>query len=526
MKTKLFFVMIAMMSMALSSCAQEASLPKFTKVLEVLNRGINVRAEPSTTSAKIGSNPEFLLVIDEDAEWYHAYVLIEGESEGRFLTQPGYVSKKVCKVREPKALNADYARNVMPEANLSFCVRKSGRYKDYCIVSYDEYYSRSGLTFLFVGKVYGNYAVGVQRAIEKDYGTERIKSFGDDGELLDIPLARVYPSTADDWNGLTDVEIDKLLESLDDDEVNVLLPGRVVYTHRDLEEVTGEGVVCYRYNASGKYDDEEYEEDDVALSAPTPQSFEHDRFALKQLKYNKFVEITKDGVNIRKQPDTKSPRLVAFYDPSEECLDCPAEHRWTTRQVKAGEGKNASSKGMVMPLTGESGDWYQMFIGNINGYYLCEPGYVSKQFCNIVNKKALRLPFDKSDEYTTFNIFMVESGKYKGLCVAIENDGFYDPTLRLGVYYDGMCIFPYSITYWDSDENKRAYIDNNSLKVKSGALNKFNITTSTTILDLLMNHLDKMNDGYTTIYTSLYSPMYYDESSYSFVLPTKDVLKN
>lgn len=523
MKTKLFFVMIAMMSMALSSCAQEASLPKFTKVLEVLNRGINVRAEPSTTSAKIGSNPEFLLVIDEDAEWYHAYVLIEGESEGRFLTQPGYVSKKVCKVREPKALNADYARNVMPEANLSFCVRKSGRYKDYCIVSYDEYYRRSDLTYLFVGKVYGNYAVGVQRAIEEDYGTERIKSFGDDGELLDIPLARVYPSTADsyDWNGLTDVEIDKLLETLDDDEVNVLLPGRVVYTHRDLEEVTGEGVVCYRYNASGKYDDEEYEEDDVALSAPTPQSFEHDRFALKQLKYDKFVEITKDGVNIRKQPNTKSPRLIAFYDPSEECLDCPAEHRWTTRQVKAGEGENASSKGMVMPLTGESGDWYQVHLGSIE---LFEYGYISKKFCKLINRKPLELPIGFNgniDPNDHLCIYMIESGKYKGLCIVDEADAFNGESyIRLGVYYNGMCIFPYEIPY---EHDSRTHIQDGTLYAPESALSKFSISTSTTLLDLLMQNLDLMRRESTIIYFD------YNMNEFSpdrFSLLTKDVLIN
>ena len=521
MKTKLFFVMIALMGMTLNGSAQQTAPSEFTKVLEVLNRGINVRAEPSTNSKKIGSDAKYLMVLSEDAEWYHAVVLTDGSLE----PQGGYVSKKVCKVRDLPALDANYINRSLPDAGIRKTVRQSGKYKGYSIFCFD----RAETYTLFFGRECGNYYVGT--ALECIDPYEEYRFSGSDGEqsISSVRVQKSEEGMEPDWNKLSDYEIDKLLAI--ESKTFILLPGRMTITYRgDTEDSVGEGVnIYYWYNASGKYghdDKGEHDEGGTAVSAPAPPSFEHDRFALKQLKYDKFVEITKDGVNIRKQPDTKSPRLVAFYDPSEECLDCPAEHRWTTRQVKAGEGKNASSKGMVMPLTGESGDWYQMFIGDINGYYLCEPGYVSKQFCNIVNKKPLRLPFDKSDEYTTFNIFMVESGKYKGLCVAIENDGFYDPTLRLGVYYDGMCIFPYSITYWESDENKRAYIDDNSLNVKMGALNKFNITTSTTILDLLMNHLDKMNNGYTTIYTSLYSPMYYDESSYSFVLPTKDVLKN
>ena len=519
MKKLLLFAFVV--ATTIISVAQDVKLPEFTKVLEVLNRGVNVRAEPSTTSAKIGSNPEFLLVIDEDAEWYHAYVLIEGESEGRFLTQPGYVSKKVCKVREPKALNADYARNVLPEANLSFCVRKSGRYKDYCIVSYDEYYSRSGLTLLFVGKVYGNYAVGVQRAIEEDYGTERIKSFGDDGELLDIPLARVYPSTADsyDWNGLTDAEIDKLLETLDDDEVNVLLPGRVVYTHRDLEEVTGEGVVCYRYKASGKYDDEEYEEDDVALSAPAPPSFEHEKFMLKPLKYDRFITVTKDGVNIRKQPNVQSPRLVQIYDP--ECLDCPAELRWTTKQFKPHDGESASVQGIALPLVGESGDWYQVHLGSIE---LFEYGYISKKFCKLINRKPLELPIGFNgniDPNDHLCIYMIESGKYKGLCIVDEADAFNGESyIRLGVYYNGMCIFPYEIPY---EHDSRTHIQDGTLYAPESALSKFSISTSTTLLDLLMQNLDLMRRESTIIYFD------YNMNEFSpdrFSLLTKDVLIN
>ena len=72
MKKRISILMLAVLGMAIQGVAQVTlEFPKFTKVLQVLSKGINVRAEPSTQSEIICKGPQMLLVIDETAEWYH-----------------------------------------------------------------------------------------------------------------------------------------------------------------------------------------------------------------------------------------------------------------------------------------------------------------------------------------------------------------------------------------------------------------------------------------------------------------------
>ncbi|MBP3711439.1 MAG: hypothetical protein IJ219_02035 [Bacteroidaceae bacterium] len=512
MKSKLLLLLLILVGTS-SKCFSE----DIQKALQVLNRGVNVRAEASASSAKIASNPEYLLVVDEDEEWYHAYILMNanGEESGEILPQLGYVSKKVCKVREPKAINSAYIQNAIKHASITASVRESGKYKGLCAFSFNSSYAADDREYLFLGILYDNYVWGVSIAFVCDYGEKRIRSFGDDGERLNVPFARIYPDNSDTyvWNALTDDEINKILSITAANEY--LLPGKVRFSFRDGDGETGDSFVIYSSPLQEQNESTVDENSEETTAEPTP-SFEHEKFTIKPFKFDKFIQVTKNGVNIRKQPNTQSPRLMKLYDQTEECMECPAEHKWMTRQLKPNEGENASYEGLELPLTGESGDWYQVYIGDISSYMLDDYGYISKQFCRVTHREPMQLPVERMDDISGFAIYMVESGKYKGLCISVEKDEFYGQTLRLGVYYDGMCVFPYSIPYWDSE---KIYIENNNLNVKPGMLSKSNLTTSSALLDYLVSNLSHMSSEFTTIY-------YGDsESPSSIMMPTSKIFK-
>lgn len=238
MKKLLLFAFVV--ATTVISVAQDVKLPEFTKVLEVLNRGVNVRQQPSTSSPKIGSNAKYLMIKDEDAEWYHAVVLT---NEGA-LPQAGYVSKKVCRVRDLAVVDADYIRKSLPDAGISKVVRQSGKYKGYSMISFDEAETYT----LFIGRDCGKFYVGTAfYCIEPD---EEYSFYGSNGEIS-IPAVRVQKSEDDmqpDWGKLSDYEIDKLMAT--ESETSILLPGRMEIIYRgDTDSSVGEGVNVYPFDA-------------------------------------------------------------------------------------------------------------------------------------------------------------------------------------------------------------------------------------------------------------------------------------
>lgn len=146
MKKSLFLFFFTLAGMSVNCMAQNFIAPKFTKMLTVLSKNINIRQEPSTQSPKTGKNPKYLFVIDETDEWYYAACVL---SNGELLSNPGYVSKKVCKVTVQNE-NIETILKANPECgDLEYKKRTSGTYKDfYCISGpWDNWVS-----FSFVGK--------------------------------------------------------------------------------------------------------------------------------------------------------------------------------------------------------------------------------------------------------------------------------------------------------------------------------------------------------------------------------------
>ncbi len=245
MKKRLLILFLAVVGMEMTSEAQtELTYPKFTKVLKVTSKSVNIRKEPSTQSAKLGNSPEYLLVLDENEEWYHACIL----KEGAVLPQPGYVSKKVCKVKPSPNLDDNYVKQCWGEAGVSIENRTNGKYKGYCIITYYEFYCGAERNWIFIGKNKGNVCIGRQCYYSRVWSDDTEYSLLSNNGELQVPISRIGDSDNPDWNKLTDREIDKIMSF---DSIELMVAGTQTHGYRDGLEATiesGNGVVTYSFD--------------------------------------------------------------------------------------------------------------------------------------------------------------------------------------------------------------------------------------------------------------------------------------
>ena len=107
-------------------------------------------------------------------------------------------------------------------------------------------------------------------------------------------------------------------------------------------------------------------------------------FTVKEPKFDKFVKITKEDVNLRKGPSAQSPKLMyegittwagTYWLGAKDKMHCPAED------------SPARFEGQYTPVVGETEDWVQfLFYGESRSVY------VKKEFCDFKSSKDL-VPF-------------------------------------------------------------------------------------------------------------------------------------
>lgn len=214
-----------------------------------------------------------------------------------------------------------------------------------------------------------------------------------------------------------------------------------------------------------------------------------------------FVMVTTNGVNLRKAPNTSSPRLVFRSGTSEDCLDCEDELVWSSGPMKRGD-KPVNPK--LLYIRGESGDWwnvnfYQDLYGD-SGY--SEMAYIMKRFCKRLTPKNLPLtaPRDK-------NIVVIKSGKYQSLCIEWFY-GIYDRQfLRIGRYIDGVYAFVYSIKFSDNNTNETYFnLQEGSYMLylgghlfnSSGTLDLNKLAADSTTLNYIVSNYNKMRHDNVT----------------------------
>ena len=227
---RLLLLLVAIVGMAGQSMAQtNIKALNFSKVLKVMSKGINVREAPSTQSAKIGNGPELLLVINEDNEWYHAYIVKNGE----ILPKAGYVSKKVCKVKTPPIINDNYVKKSFSEQGLDVTTRKSGKYRDMSVITFGYFSLGWEELYCFIGKPVGNCFIGNLYYYESDGDDVRIERYNSqkDNELT-IPSERLGGAYEEDLGKLTDSDIDELLSFNEPNQLTILYADKVVFEYR------------------------------------------------------------------------------------------------------------------------------------------------------------------------------------------------------------------------------------------------------------------------------------------------------
>lgn len=164
-------------------------------------------------------------------------------------------------------------------------------------------------------------------------------------------------------------------------------------------------------------------------------------FIVDAPKYNTFVKI-KEGVNLRKSPDAKSPRLLLVG--VEDCYDCAAVPEFSARAPRSEFEQVAHTD--LAPVLSESGDWYQILysIDVLEAQY-SKRAYVMKKFCTQVARRPLSLPAPKM-EWGGYHVAKIAEGPYKDCCIQLFY-GLYDaPYIKLGKYVDGMFVFTKSIS--------------------------------------------------------------------------------
>lgn len=119
--------------------------------------------------------------------------------------------------------------------------------------------------------------------------------------------------------------------------------------------------------------------------------------------YDEFVVVNTDGLNLRKQANASSPKLMAWNSDD-------GSYETVTKYYFEGEGStrykaNSSTgawveavhpgKGDVLPMIGESGDWYKvvMFLQGNNGKTQNKAVYIMKRYASKHTAVRLDAPF-------------------------------------------------------------------------------------------------------------------------------------
>lgn len=145
-------------------------------------------------------------------------------------------------------------------------------------------------------------------------------------------------------------------------------------------------------------------------------------------KFQKFVKVDA-GVNIRKSPSTTSQRLIEYYNPEDEGGESSGiTVKWEEARDRRYKPKAVNAD--IIPVMGETGDWYQVYYSN--GYdwgmeAFSGVAYISKKFCHDV--ELAPVSFTPSNKAQAFKDYFIEI-----------DDGGGDLVLHLGKHTGGMLV--------------------------------------------------------------------------------------
>lgn len=250
MKRILLFL-TAIIGMTLQCKAQfEINIPA-KRIVKLVNN-VNLRKEPTTDSPKLmakweeeknsdgmvvtaslagyswnetgkdytyrTAHPDYLMIIDDNGEWYHSYAL---DSYSHEIPEV-YVSKTAAKTKPVQKINVNYLK----KCEVKYFIRDFGKYKGYYLISGGVSSMSSVDDYLFVGKNVDGILYGKLFAPKVD---KFLKEIG----FSELPSNY---STTDDYS---DLMIDDLLKRARTGTI-ILIAGKV-YTYYPKGSVEWDG---------------------------------------------------------------------------------------------------------------------------------------------------------------------------------------------------------------------------------------------------------------------------------------------
>lgn len=147
--------------------------------------------------------------------------------------------------------------------------------------------------------------------------------------------------------------------------------------------------------------------------------------------WDKFVKITADGVNLRKEPDTNSARLMISAGEMDDYYSIV----WSDKTNDDAQPYHIR-KNYVCLVVDESGEWFKIHIkDNINGNY---HAYIMKKFCKEVTPEPI-----KDKEYQFYNVRKIETDLAGSYLMSKTNyeSGEAEVLLKLGYVKDNAYVF-------------------------------------------------------------------------------------
>lgn len=160
---------------------------------------------------------------------------------------------------------------------------------------------------------------------------------------------------------------------------------------------------------------------------------------VKVPEWEKFVQINKDGVNLRKAPNTQSARLMVRVQEIE--MTYVSTLSWTP-----GTGKKpfCLSENDIVPVIEEVGDWYHIYI---DGYWDIQDAFIRRDFCSTI--EPMTPMFDEKHWNVNFKVSGISNLYFH--YEENDMDGDFSPMIGkpfgIGVVwyeYDG--LFEYLLT--------------------------------------------------------------------------------
>ena len=182
-------------------------------------------------------------------------------------------------------------------------------------------------------------------------------------------------------------------------------------------------------------------------------------FEVKVPTWEKFIMVTAEDVNLRKEANVNSDKLMSVYDGYGGC-----EFYWPGSKPKYYDGP-LSDKNVhhltpgfeILPVINEVGDWYQVYVVSLSATSDVEVAYIMKKYCQVIEPRKMDenaiqyLENNLNDKYS-----FLQSGKFKGYSLAsLESDDVETyKHLKIGKVLENAMVYPEFATIIQKKEFK------------------------------------------------------------------------